>query len=133
MRTAAAIFVAAHGVGHVIWFLMTWARPALGKRGRAEVDSHRSRYLVEPTSAAGKALGALAIVVLVAFVATGIGIWIEASWWEPTLLLSVIASLPILFTMWNPVGIVSFNALVANIGLGAATLMPWGERFLGVH
>ena len=42
-------------------------------------------------------------------------------------------SVVVLLAMWNPVGSVSFNAFVANALLGAATLMPWGDRFLGAH
>ena len=35
MRTAAAIFVAMHGVGHVIWFMCAWTPSVLGKIRRA--------------------------------------------------------------------------------------------------
>ena len=39
----------------------------------------------------------------------------------------------VLVLIWNPVLTVSVRALVANIGLAAATLMPWGDRILGAH
>jgi len=38
MRVAAAVFVAMHGLGHIIWLFSTWMQPALGKEGRAELE-----------------------------------------------------------------------------------------------
>jgi hypothetical protein len=45
----------------------------------------------------------------------------------------VVASTPVAFAIWNPPGIVSLLATVANVGLVAATLMPWGQRFFPPH
>jgi hypothetical protein len=66
-------------------------------------------------------------------VASAWGIWLETSWWPVSLVGSVIASTPVAFAIWNPPGIVSLLATVANVGLVAATLMPWGQRFFPPH
>ncbi len=138
MRLAAAIFVAIHGLGHIVWFFSTWTQRVLGREGRAQLEAHRRAFLVEPRAAGGRAIGILSLFVLAGFVATAWGIWNEASWWPPLLIGSAVASTVVIFTMWNPIKApgpvpLSVRALLADIGLGAATLMPWGERFLGAH
>lgn len=138
MRLAATIFVAIHGLGHIVWFFSTWAQRVLGKEGRAHLEAHRRDFLVKPEAAGGRAIGTLSLFVLAGFVATAWGIWIEASWWPPLLIGSAIASMVVVLSMWNPIKApgpvaLSVRALLADLGLGAATLMPWGERFLGAH
>lgn len=133
MRVLGAVFVAAHGLGHIIWFMSTWARWSLGGSGRAELAKHEASFLVDPLSVTGKVVGVLALLALVGFLVTAWGVWADASWWPQALALSAVPSVIALFAMWNPVGTVSFNAFVANVLLGAATFMPWGERFLGAH
>lgn len=94
MRIVAAIFVGVHGLGHIIWFMSTWTQRALGRGGRDELEAHRYHFLVDSVGATGKALGILSLFVLVGFVASGRGIWIQASWWPPLLIGSAVASMP---------------------------------------
>jgi hypothetical protein len=129
MRIAAAVFVAAHGIGFSIWFLSAWIPAALDRGTR-----HLSLFPDVPaTGAVGKALGLVAVAVLAGFLLAAWGIWVQAAWWPAALLGSAIVSVPIALAVWNPVGIVSVPALLASVALIAATLMPWGERFLGPH
>jgi hypothetical protein len=128
MRTAAAVFVASHGIGYIIWFMSAWTPSALPS----------SKELTFPantpiTGVLGKALGLVSLAVLAGFVASAWGVWQQTSWWPVSLVGSVVASTPVAFAIWNPVGIVSVLATVANVGLVAATLMPWGQRFLPPH
>ena len=137
MRLAAAIFVAIHGLGHIVWFFSTWMPIALGKEGRAMLEDHRD-FLVEPKGPGGKTVGILSLVVIAGFGATAWGIWTEASWWPVLLIGSAVASLLVIFGMWNPIKApgpipISVRALLADVALGAATLMAGGERFLGAH
>ena len=133
MRIAAAVFVALHGLGHIIWFMATWAHWSLGGSGRADLARHEGAFLIPALSAMGKLVGLLALAVLVGFVATSWGIWTQTEWWPQTLLGSAASSMMVLFLIWNPVMTVSVRALLANLGLAAATLMPWGDRILGAH
>lgn len=133
MRLAAAIFVALHGLGHIIWFMATWARWSLGGSGRADLAKHEQGFLVGALTPAGRAVGLLALVVLGGFLATAWGIWTQAAWWPQLLIGSAVASTVVLVVMWNPVLTVSVRALLADIGLAAATLMPWGDRIFGAH
>lgn len=129
MRIAASIFVAAHGIGFSIWFLSTWMPATLG--GSAK---HLTFLPEAPaTGAVGKALGIVALAVMVGFVLAAWGIWQQASWWPILLTGSAIASLPVAMAVWNPVGVVSVLATLASVALMAASVMPWGERFLGPH
>lgn len=138
MRLAAAIFVAIHGVGHIVWFFSTWMPVALGSEGRAMLDTHREGFLVEPKGPGGKVVGILSLAVIAGFGASAWGIWTEVSWWPVLLISSAVTSLLVIFGMWNPIKApgpvpISIRALLADIGLTVATLMPWGERFLGTH
>jgi hypothetical protein len=138
MRIAAAVFVAIHGFGHIVWFFSTWMPVALGKEGRAMLESQREHLLVRPTGVGGRIVGALSVAVVAGFGVTAWGIWTEAPWWPPLLIGSAVASLLVIFGMWNPIKApgpvaISMRALLADIGLAAATLMPWGDRILGAH
>jgi hypothetical protein len=138
MRLAGAIFVAIHGLGHIVWFFSTWMPVVLGKEGRDMLDANREGFRVDPKGPAGKVVGLLSLAVIAGFGTTAWGIWTEASWWPPLLIGSAVASLLVIFGMWNPIKApgpvsISFRALLADIGLVAATLMPWGDRILGAH
>jgi hypothetical protein len=128
MQTAAAVFVASHGnrIHHLV------------HERKAPWALHSSKQLTFPantpvTGVLGKALGLVSLAVLAGFVASAWGIWQETSWWPVSLVGSVVASTPVAFAIWNPVGIVSLLATVANVGLVAATFMPWGQRFFPPH
>jgi hypothetical protein len=149
MRLAAALFVAAHGIGYVIWFMNAWTPAALGRRpedptappgtappgtappGTAPPGTGRPG--IAATGRLGKALGLLSLAVVVGFLAAAWGIWEQAAWWPAVLLASAVASFPVALSVWSPVGIVSVPATLASVALIAATLMPWGDRFLGPH
>lgn len=133
MRIAAAIFVAMHGLGHIIWFMATWAQWSLGGAGRADLAKHESDFLVPALSPMGKVVGLLALAVLIGFVASAWGIWQQTDWWPQLIMGSAAVSMLVLVMIWNPVMTVSIRALLANVGLAAATLMPWGDRVLGAH
>ena len=138
MRLAAAIFVAIHGIGHIVWFFATWMPVALAAQGREMLEGRRPHLLVDPKSGAGKLVGVVSVTVIAGFVASGWGIWTEASWWPPLVIASSVASLVVILGMWNPIRApgpvsISARALLADGGLAAATLLPWGDRLLGAH
>lgn len=129
MRIATAIFVAAHGVGYSIWFLATWMPSVMGTS-----DNNLTFPAEAPaTGPLGRTLGIVSLAVLAGFLASAWGIWQQTTWWPLTLISSAVAAIPIALVMWNPVGVVSVPATAANLALVAATLMAWGERFLGAH
>jgi len=128
MRIAAALFVALHGIGYSIWFLSAWVPSVLGTGSKQLTFGD-----VPATGGLGKALGVVALLVLAGFLASAWGIWQETSWWPVSLIASAIVGIPIAFSVWNPVGTVSVMAELANAGLVAATLVPWGDRLLGAH
>lgn len=129
MRIATAIFVAAHGVGYSIWFLSTWMPSLMGTS-----DNNLTFPAEAPaTGPLGRTLGMVALAVLAGFLVSAWGIWQETTWWPVALISSSVAAIPIALVMWNPVGVVSVPATAANLALVGATLMAWGERFLGAH
>lgn len=73
----------------------------LGKEGRAQLESHRRDFLVEPRGAGGRAIGILSLFVLAGFGAAAWGIWNEAFWWPPLLIGSAVASVIVILSMWN--------------------------------
>jgi len=128
MRTAAAVFVASHGIGYSIWFMSAWTPSVLQSSKNLTFPANRPA-----TGKLGKALGLVSLAVLAGFVVSAWGIWQETSWWPVSLIGSIVASTPVALAVWNPVGIVSLLATLANVGLVAATLMPWGQRFFPPH
>ena len=80
-----------------------------------------------------KAFGVIAVLVLAGFLASAWGIWQQTAWWPMALVASAVVAIPTAMSVWNPVGNVTAMAVMANIGLIGATLMPWGDRFLGSH
>jgi hypothetical protein len=138
MRLAAALFVAAHGIGYVIWFMNAWTPAALGRgpedptappgTGRPGIAAS-GQPGIAATERLGKALGLLSLAVVVGFLAAAWGVWEQAAWWPAVLLASAAASFPVALSVWNPVGIVSVPATLASVALVAATVMPWGDRF----
>lgn len=127
MRIAASIFIAAHGIGFSIWFMSAWTPAAL------DADGGHVTFLPDApgTGVLGKALGLLALLVLIGFVATAWGVWQQTPWWPTTMVGSALASVLVALAIWNPVGIVSILALLASVALLVATLTPLGERLLG--
>jgi len=128
MRIAAALFIAAHGVGYILWFMASWMPAALGT-GSKQLSIGEGVV----TGRLGKAIGLVALVVLAGFLVAAWGVWQQASWWPTVLVASALAAFPTALAVWNPVGNVSMMAGLANVGLLAATFMPWGERLLGPH
>ena len=129
MRLAAAIFVAIHGLGHIVWFFATWMPVALAQQGRSMLEERRGHLLLDPASLWGKLVGIVSLLVIAGFGASAWGIWTETSWWPALLIGSSLASLIVIFGMWNPITApgpvaISVRALLADIGLAAATLMP---------
>jgi hypothetical protein len=116
-------------VGFSIWFMAAWTPSLL----RADPGLVFSIPGTSATGPVGKGIGLVALAVLVGFLAAGWGVWQGTAWWPVVLLGSSLISLPIAVALWNPVGFVSVSAVLASAGLIAATLMPWGERFLGAH
>ena len=137
MRLAAADFVAIHGLSHIVWFFSTWAPIALAQQGRAMLEERRGHLLVAPKSPIGRLVGALSLLVIAGFGASAWGIWREASWWPPLLIASALASLVVISGMWNPIKApgpvpISIRALLADIGLAAATLCPGASASSGL-
>jgi transcription elongation factor len=126
MRIATSVFVAAHGIGFSIWFMSSRTPSALGPR------TPRLNMLtdVPVTGALGKTVGILALAVAAGFAVAAWGVLTQAPWWPVALLSAAAASLFVALA-WNPVGAVSASAVAASAALIAATLMPWGQRFLG--
>lgn len=91
-----------------------------------------ARLDASPIGGAGKTVGVLALPVVAGFLAAAFGIWQHTVWWPAALVATIAAAVPI-GLLWNPVGSVGAMATMANVGLLAATLMSWGDRFLGAH
>jgi hypothetical protein len=78
-----AVVVAAHGVGFTLWFLAAWVRglkvgPGYeGRMGSSHLVFSRD---VPVTGGLGKATGLLALLLMVGFLITAWGIFVESSW-----------------------------------------------------
>jgi hypothetical protein len=126
MRVAAAVFVALHGLGYSLWFLSSWFASSVGRGERTLLVGGTS------TGGLGRFVGLLALLVVAGFLVSAWAIWAQVSWWPCPLVGSIALAIPIAL-LWNPTGSVSAFATLANVGLLAATFMPWGERVVGSH
>ena len=97
-RIAAALFVAAHGIGYTIWFMSAWTPATLGEREKAV-----ALFNAPASAGAGKTVGVLALLVVAGFLAAAFGIWQQTAWWPAALVAIIVAAVPI-GLLWNPVG-----------------------------
>ena len=128
LRIGVALFTAAHGIGFVLWFLITWLPSTLGgaTRSLSFTDAPATGFL-------GKSFGILALLVLAGFLISARGIWRQTSWWPETLGATAAVAIPTAWSVWNPVGDVSSMAELANVALLVVALLSSGRRFLAAN
>lgn len=127
MRVLFGMFIIIHGIGHVSWFLASFF-PGINadQVGGSPLNSAG----LSPTGMVGKLIGVGALVVVLAFVVSAIGVFNEGEWWRSALLAAAAGSALIALLWWNPVGSVSVPALLADVALVVVALLPLGQRIV---
>jgi len=115
MRIIVAAFLLLHGIAHLVGFLAPWGLLPAPKPGAAPPPSANllfGGHLIVGQSAA-RVLGTLWLIVAVGFAAVAYGIWRDAPWTLPALVIVALSSL-LLCVMWWP---------VTKIGLAVNTVL----------
>jgi hypothetical protein len=126
LKNLSAAVVAAHGIGFSLWFLASWLGMKTGSG---------SQWLFSDltiTSPAGKLFGIVALILIVGFLATAVGIFTSASWWPAVGLVSATAAMLVVVPWWNVVPLTSaLGASVVNAALIlAAFISGAGQQLL---
>ncbi len=113
-RILVVVFLLMHGLGHILWFLAAWTRINVGfGDGRWALPGD-----ITIRSPIGRALGLLALVVLVMFVTAALGLLLKqpfwASWTQVAVFLSFGTVVP--WLRQSP-GSTALYAIAANIVL----------------
>ncbi len=123
MRVILGVFVFAHGVGHLAWMLAAFF-PASQD---GPVSDRVLTGLADARSPAAKVIAVVGIGAAALFVTAAIGIFAASDGWFAPALAGIVLSSLVAVSWWNPVGMVSVMALLANAGIILAKLIPWVE------
>ena len=123
VRIVLGIFVFAHGIGHLAWMLAAFF-PASQD---GPVSDRVLTGLADARSPAAKVIAVVGVGASALFVTAAIGVFAASEGWFAPALGGIVLSTLVAVSWWNPVGVVSVMALLANIGLIFAKLVPWIE------
>lgn len=123
VRIVLGIFLFAHGVGHLAWMLAAFF-PASQD---GPVSDRVLTGLADSRSPAAKLIAVVGIGAGALFVTAAIGVFAASDGWFTPAVAGVVLSSLVAVSWWNPVGVVSVMALLANAGIVLAKLVPWVE------
>ena len=127
-RILVVIFLAMHGIGHIIWFLGAWTPLRLGfKEGPWILPGN-----VTIRSPLGKAWGLLALLPLLLFVTAAVALLSQQPSWRPAASIGVIISF-VAVVPWlrQSPGTTPLNAIVANLVLMFLLALPLSVELTG--
>jgi hypothetical protein len=100
LRVLLGILIVLHGLVHLWYFTLSQRvvefRPEMGWSGRSWVFTNLLGDSTTRTLA-----GVLYILATLAFVVSGIGIFVRADWWRPALVGSAVFSAAIILLLWD--------------------------------
>jgi len=100
LRFLISLFIILHGLVHLWYFTLSQGlvefKPEMGWTGKSWILSN---FLGDST--ARSLASALFVLAAIAFVISGVGIFVRAEWWWPVLLGSAIFSSMVLFLLWD--------------------------------
>jgi hypothetical protein len=133
LRFIIAIFLAGHGIGHIMGFLETWTR----WQPFSEPSFNNSPWIFSDSvfiqSTVGKIFGVFWLAAMIGFFAAAIGLIANQSWWVSVAIIASILSLLAVVPWWTTFtpGIMSKkSAVVADIIILVALLGPWKDALL---
>lgn len=122
-----AITLLGHGIGHVMGFLASWTKLPMGFTESPWIFSRE----VFIQSGVGKAFGILWLIAMSAFVAAGIGLFSEQSWWTTMAVIASFLSLIAIIPWWNTFTPGSkLAAVLVDVVVITALLGPWKDELL---
>ena len=127
IRWLIVIAMLMHGVGHIVFFLESFAGSSMGFADAPWLLP--GAFTV--TSPVGKAFALLWLLAMLGFVIAAIGLFTRQEWWAALAVASAAISLVVLLPWWNTVTPNSrVWVLLADLVIIAAFGMPWKERVI---
>jgi hypothetical protein len=123
VRILFGVFLFAHGVGHLAWMLAAFF-PASQE---GPVSDRVLTGLADASSPAAKLIAVVGIGAAVLFATAAISVFAASDGWFMPALAGIVLSSLVAVSWWNPIGVVSVMALLANAGIVLAKLTPWIE------
>jgi len=127
IRWLIVIAMLMHGVGHIVFFLESFAGSSMGFADAPWLLP--GAFTV--TSPVGKAFALLWLLAMLGFVVAAIGLFTRQEWWSTLAVASAVISLVVLLPWWNTVTPSSrVWVLLADLVIIAAFGMPWKDRVI---
>lgn len=99
IRLVLAVPLIGHGLAHISGFIASWTNNDAGYGRRPWIFSSG----VGLQSPLGRLFGLLWLAAAAALVAAGVGLAVEAAWWQTLAVVGALLSLVVILTWWNTV------------------------------
>lgn len=124
LQYIAALVIAGHGIGHIWEFLVSFTSMKAGFKDNPWIFSDG----VTLDSSVGHVFGVLALVVMVLFVASSIGILLEEKWWRQLAIAGSVLSIIVVLPFWNSVLPGMLAGVALDVAIILTLILPWGEK-----
>jgi hypothetical protein len=127
LKIVVVFILLAHGIGHVMGFLESWANLPVGFLNRPSIFSEALTF----DNGVGRAFGILWLIAMLGFVGAALGLVGGHSGWRDLAIIAAVVSLVVIIPWWNTVTPgARFGAVLTDILILAALLLPWHEQVL---
>jgi hypothetical protein len=126
LRFVVAIPFIVHGLAHLGGLFASWTAGRAGFTDRPWLLSQG----VTVGSPVGRAVSPLWLVAGIGLVAAGVGVISRQGWWPTVAVPAAAVSLAVILLWWRAVPVGAKLALVLNLVILLALLLPWKERVI---
>jgi ABC-type Fe3+ transport system permease subunit len=124
LRHIAILVLAGHGIGHIWASLASFTSIKTGFKDNPWMFSD----IVTIDSTTGHVFGILAIIVVVLFVGSALGVLMEKNWWRQLAIVGSVISLAIIIPFWNSVIVGMLAGAALDVAIILTLMLPWGEK-----
>jgi hypothetical protein len=126
IKLITVLILVGHGLGHVMAPQAAFVPPGAFPR-----NAHAALVGMTIASTVGKALSLLWLFPMVGFVLGTYGLWINAPWYRPVLVVSAVVSITAVLPWWKVMPASSYlGALAIDALVLVAVLTPWGDELI---
>lgn len=124
LRYIAVLVLAAHGIGHVWASLASFTSIEMGFKDNPWIFSDS----VTIDSTVGHVFGILALIVIILFVGSALGVLMEEKWWRQLAIVGSMISLIIIVPFWDSVIVGMLAGAALDVAIILTLILPWGEN-----
>lgn len=123
LTVVAALVLIGHGIGHTIGFLGPWFGVYQGTTSKPWILPG-ARPL---NSTAGREWGIVWLCAMILFIGSGIGVFLDETWWIPLAIVGSVVSIVAIVPWWNTVLPGAKAGVALDVAILLVLLLPWGE------